>query len=81
MRDVNANEAEQMLDQSLDEVKRGETVRILRGGEPITRLTPDADAQRAETAEAIKALHALREQFGKARLDEVLATIREGHKS
>jgi antitoxin (DNA-binding transcriptional repressor) of toxin-antitoxin stability system len=66
MKDVDANEAEQMLDQLLDEVERGETIRILRGGEPIARLTPDADAQRAEAAEAIKALRALREQFGKS---------------
>ena len=80
MRDVDANEAEQVLDQLLDEVERGETVRILRGGKPIARLTPDADARRAVAAEAIKALYALREQLGKAPLDEVLATIHEGHK-
>jgi antitoxin (DNA-binding transcriptional repressor) of toxin-antitoxin stability system len=80
MRDVDANEAEQVLDQLLDEVERGETVRILRGGKPIARLTPDVDARRAEAAEAIKALYALREQLGKAPLDEVLASIHEGHK-
>jgi antitoxin (DNA-binding transcriptional repressor) of toxin-antitoxin stability system len=80
MRDVDANEAEQMLDQLLDEIERGEAVRILRGGKPIARLTPDADARRTEAAEAIERLKALRGQFGKAPLDEVLATIHEGHK-
>ena len=81
MRDVDADEAKQMLDQLLDEVERGETVWILRGGKPIARLTPDADALRADAAEAIKALDALRKQFGEAPRDEVLATIHEGHKS
>jgi antitoxin (DNA-binding transcriptional repressor) of toxin-antitoxin stability system len=80
MRDVHANEAEQMLDQLLDEVERGGTVRILRGGKPIARLTPDAAARRAEAAEAIKALYALREQLDKAPLDEVRASIHEAHK-
>ena len=80
MRDVDEDVAQQMLDQLLDEVERGETVRILRGGKPIARLTPDVDARRAEAAKAIKALYALREQLGKAPLDEVLASIHEGHK-
>jgi antitoxin (DNA-binding transcriptional repressor) of toxin-antitoxin stability system len=75
MRVVDPNEAEQLLDQWLDEVERGETVRILRGGKPIARLTPDADARGAEAAKAIKAPHARREQFGEA------PSIHEGHKS
>jgi antitoxin (DNA-binding transcriptional repressor) of toxin-antitoxin stability system len=80
MKDVDASEAEQLLDQLLDEVVWGETVRIMRDGKPMARLTPEADARRAEANEAIKALRALREQLGKAPLDEVLATIHEGHK-
>ncbi len=80
MRDVDVNEAQQMLDQLLDEVERGETVRILRGGKPIARLTSNADARHAETAEAIERLKALRKQFGKAPRDEVLESIHEGHK-
>ncbi len=80
MRDVDANEAEQVLDRLWDEVERGGTNRILRGGKPIARLTPDADARRADAAEAIKALYALREELGKAPLDEVRASIHKGHK-
>ena len=80
MKDVDASEAEQLLDQLLDEVERGETVRITRDGKPTARLTPEADARRAEASEAIKPLRALGEQVGKAPLDEVLATIHEGHK-
>ena len=37
-------------------------------------------SERAEVAEAIERLKALREQVGKAPLDEVLASIHEGHK-
>ena len=36
--------------------------------------------RRAEVAEAIERLKALRKEFGKAPLDEVLASIHEGHK-
>jgi len=75
MRDVDASEAGQML-----EVERGVTVRILRDGRPIARLIADQDARRAEAAEAITRLKALREEMGKAPLDEVLASIHEGRK-
>jgi antitoxin (DNA-binding transcriptional repressor) of toxin-antitoxin stability system len=80
MRDVDANEAGQMLDQLVDEVERGETVRILRDGRPIARLIAEPDARRADAAEAIERLKALRQELGKAPLDEVLANIHEGHK-
>ncbi len=80
MRDVDANEAGQMLDQLVDEVERGETVRILRDGRPIARLIAEPDARGAEAAEAIERLKALREEVGKAPRDEVLASIHEGHK-
>jgi antitoxin (DNA-binding transcriptional repressor) of toxin-antitoxin stability system len=78
MKDVDASEAEQLLDQLLDEVLWGETFLIMRDGKPIAQLTPEADARRA--SEAIKALARCGEQLGKAPVDEVLATINEGHK-
>jgi antitoxin (DNA-binding transcriptional repressor) of toxin-antitoxin stability system len=55
-------------------------VRITRDGKAIARLVPETEARRAEVAEAIERLMALRQQVGKAPLDEVLASIHEGHK-
>ena len=63
----------------LNEVERGRTVRITRHGKPIARLVPEEDA-RAQAAEAIERLKALRKEFGKAPLDEILASRHEGHK-
>ena len=59
-----------MLDQLLDEVEWGGIVRIMRGGKPIAHFMPDADARRAEVAEPIERLKGLREEVGRAPLDE-----------
>lgn len=64
----------------LNEVERGHTVRITRHGKPIARLVPEEEARRAQVAEAIERLKALRKEFGKAPLDEILASRHEGHK-
>jgi antitoxin (DNA-binding transcriptional repressor) of toxin-antitoxin stability system len=64
----------------LDEVERGGAVRITRHDKTIARLVPEAELRAAEVADAMERLKALREQFGKAPRDEVLATIHEGHK-
>ena len=44
-------------------------------------LVPEEEARRAQAAEAIERLKALRKEFGKAPLDEILASRHEGHKS
>jgi antitoxin (DNA-binding transcriptional repressor) of toxin-antitoxin stability system len=55
-------------------------VRVTRDGKAIARLVPETEVRRAEVAEAIERLKALREELGKAPLDEVLASLHEGHK-
>jgi antitoxin (DNA-binding transcriptional repressor) of toxin-antitoxin stability system len=62
------------------EVERGFAVRIIRHGKAIARLVPEAEVRAKEVAEAIEGLRALRETFGKAPLDEVLATRHKGYK-
>ena len=64
----------------LDEVERGRTVRITRHGKAIARVVPETDGRAAEIAEAVERLTALRRAFGKAPLDEILASRHEGHK-
>jgi antitoxin (DNA-binding transcriptional repressor) of toxin-antitoxin stability system len=72
--------AEANLAELLDQAERGVSVRIMRDGRAIARLVPEAEARAREVAEAIERLRALREKFGKAPLDEVLASRHEGHK-
>ncbi len=75
-----ASEAKAKWAELLNQVERGRTVRITRHGKTIARLVPEADGRSVEVAEAIKELKALSQTFGKAPLDEVLASRHEGHK-
>jgi prevent-host-death family protein len=80
MREVQASEAKTHLPQSLDDVERGETIVIARHGRPIARLGPDEERRRAERAEAIAAVKALRQRIGKMALREILDARHEGHR-
>ena len=64
----------------LDQVEQGRMVRITRHGKAIARLVLDTEVRRAEAAAALARLKTLREKVRKAPLDEVLASIHEGHK-
>jgi prevent-host-death family protein len=75
-----AADAKAKFAELLNEVERGRTVRITRHGKPIARLVPEEEARRAQAVEAIERLKALRKEFGKAPLDEILASRHEGHK-
>jgi antitoxin (DNA-binding transcriptional repressor) of toxin-antitoxin stability system len=78
--EYDAAEAEARFDELMDQIERGRMVRITRDGKAIARLVPEPEAGKAEVAEAIERLKALREELGKAPLDEALASIDEGHK-
>ena len=75
-----ASEAKAKFSELLDEVERGRTIRITRHGKTIARVIPEAEVRATEVAEAIRELKALSRKFGKAPLDEVLASRREGLK-
>ena len=75
-----ASEAKARFAELLDQVEDGRTVRITRRGRLIVRLVPEPDVRKAEVAEALEKLRALRKQVGKAPLDEVLASRHEGHR-
>jgi prevent-host-death family protein len=80
MREVQASEAKTHLPQLLDDVERGETIVITRHGRPIARLVPDEERRRAERAEAIAAIKALRKGVGKITVEELLAMRDEGRR-
>jgi prevent-host-death family protein len=75
-----ASEAKAKWAELLEEVERGRTIRITRRGKTIARLAPEPERRAAEIAEAIEGLKALSRTFGKAPLDEILASRHEGHK-
>jgi len=79
MRDIQASEAKTHLPQILDEVERGETVRITRHGQPIARLVPETNRRQAEIDTAIENIRALRRRTGKITPEEILSFRREGH--
>lgn len=73
MREIAATEAKSKFLQFLDEVERGETIRITRHGRPIARIVPDAEA-RAEAADrAVAAIRAIRKQSKGMTIEEILA--------
>lgn len=80
MRDIQASEAKTHLPQILDEVERGQTVRITRHGRPIARIVPEFDRRQAEVDQVITNLQALRSRLGATPVDELLAWRHEGHR-
>ena len=80
MRDIQASEAKTHLPQILDEVERGETVRITRHGRPIARIVPETNRRQAEIDRAIANIRALRRRTGKVTAEEILSFHHEGHK-
>jgi prevent-host-death family protein len=80
MREIQASDAKTHLPQILDEVERGETVRITRHGRPIARIVPEPDRRQEEIDKAIESIKALRKRTGKITLDELLSARHEGHK-
>ena len=79
MRDIQASEAKTHLPQILDEVERGETVRITRHGRPIARIVPETNRRQAEIDSAIANIRALRPRTGKITAEELLSFRHEGH--
>ena len=80
MRDIQASEAKTHLPQILDDVERGETVRITRHGQPIARLVPETDRRQAEIDTAIENIRALRRRTGKITSEEILSFRRENYR-
>ncbi len=78
MTTVTAYEAKTHLPRLIRAVERGETVIITRHGKPVAQLGPIKD-QRELTAKAIDDIEQLRRQLPKIPIEEILASIHEGH--
>ena len=80
MTTVTAYEAKTHLPRLIRAVEQGETVIITRHGKPVAKLAPVEDQRRADVAEVMKRMEALRRRLPKVSLDEILAWRHEGHK-
>jgi prevent-host-death family protein len=79
MTTVSAYEAKTHLPRLIRAVERGETVIITRHGKPVAQLGPVKD-RRAEVAEVIERMKRERARRPKVSVEEILASIHEGHK-
>ena len=79
MTTVGAYEAKTHLPRLIRAVERGETVIITRHGKPVAQLGPIQD-RREQVHEAIESIKRLRRRLPKVPVDELIATIHEGHK-
>jgi prevent-host-death family protein len=84
LREVQASVAKTHFSQLLDEVERGQTIVILRHGQPIARIVPDEKGRQQRARQAIENIQKLGEQIrretGGATIEEILAWRHEGHK-
>ncbi len=80
MRDIQASDAKTHLPSILDEVERGEIVRITRHGRPIARIVPEVDRRQAEIDQAISNIRLLRRRTGKVTVEELQSFRDEGRK-
>jgi prevent-host-death family protein len=84
MRQIQASEAKARLSQLLDEVEQGETIVITRHGRAIARITPEADRRQREIDGALADIKELgreiRRKYGPVSVEEIIASIHEGHK-
>ena len=76
---VGVYEARTHLAKLIRAVERGETVLITRHGKPVAQFAPIKD-ERARVAEAIENIKRMRRGLPKVSVDEIIASIREGHK-
>jgi prevent-host-death family protein len=80
MREVGSYEAKTRLPELLKEVEKGETILITRRGHPVARLVPAQEVNQAQVRETIKRIREARKGRPKVSLDEILASIHEGHR-
>jgi len=79
MREIQASEMLAHLSDLLDEVERGETLVITRGGQRIAQLVPE-DRQRRARVAAMEQIEALRARIGSMSREEILTLKDEGRK-
>jgi prevent-host-death family protein len=80
LRNIQASEAKTHLPQILDDVERGETVRITRHGRPVARIVPEIDRRQADIDQAVANIRALRRRAGTISVEELASWRDQGRK-
>ncbi len=80
MTSIGAYEAKTHLPRLLDRVEQGETLTITRHGRPVARLAPVEADDRARAAQAAEELRAIRRRVKRAPIEDLIATVHEGHR-
>jgi prevent-host-death family protein len=80
MKDIQASEAKTHLPQILDEVERGEVVRITRHGRPIARIVPEESQRRKNVDQVVARIKALQKRTGEVTVEELLSAKHQGHR-
>lgn len=80
MTSIGAYEAKTHLPRLLDRVEQGETLTITRHGRPVARLGPVEADDRARAAQAAEELRAIRRRVKRAPIEDLIATVHEGHR-
>jgi len=82
--EVQASVAKAHFSQLLDAVEDGATLVVLRHGRPIARIVPVPEGRRQRHEQAMENIRKLAKkreaQFGPVSADEIISSIREGHK-
>lgn len=76
---IGAFEAKTHLPQLLERVARGESLTITKHGKPVARLVP-VDSSRKQAREAAARIIERRQNIERVPLQELLATVHEGHR-
>jgi len=80
METVGAFEAKTHLSRLLDRVAQGETLTITRHGSPVARLVPIESADRQRARQAGERILKRRSRLKRAPIEELIATVHEGHR-
>ena len=76
---IGAFEAKTHLPQLLERVARGESLTITKYGKPVARLVP-VDSCRKQAREAAARIIERRQNIERVSLQQLLATVHEGHR-
>ncbi len=80
MTSIGVYEARTHLSRLLDRVEQGETLTITRRGRPVARLGPVEADDQVRAAKAAAELRAVRRRVRRAPIEDLIATIHEGHR-
>lgn len=76
-----AYEAKTHLPRLLDRVKQGETLTITRHGKPVANMVPYESENQQRVEAALARIEARRRRSVRGPMEELMATVHEGHRA